>query len=603
MKKWFRRSSSGNGEGRSHRTLLRIGRMFDAVRVRMMAIILFAAMPIALIGGVQAWRNYHKTLAAPGYRTDLTLERVNLEIRHEVDDLGGMLRVVGHMALDDDGIRHMLELAQSLTGHHYEQIALVDALGNVVTQVGRSTNEKRLVLDDMPRFQGDVRVSYITADGQGQGIPTAFRVTVATMIGDGSGHLARNGFLTGIMPLSWQDRTMRPGDSRPEIVQRDSPVAIWVMSPNGSAAAPLCGDCGWPAMPSPMLMERVRRIMHFGRDHARGTLPDGAFSLGRVEGGVFVLAATRRNANERHAVLMFAIALVTSGLLLLTGLLGASKSADVLIVSPLRKLTASVNLWQLGGVYDVRSNWAMPFEVRQLAHAFSKATRRLARHERRLERAAVRQELLLKEMHHRVKNNLQIVASLLNLQADRITQPAAREEFAQARDRVRALATLHRYLYAEGGLYNLNMQSFVRELCGQIMHAIGEPDDGRITLDIQVEDLLMVPDQAVPLALIVTEAVSNTIKYAFPDHARGTLEVGLRQVDRMRACLWIADDGVGMAAGRVRRGGDERSGIGLQLIRGFARQLGGELQMFEENGTRYVLVFVIQQPEPDQDDI
>ncbi|WP_459727433.1 sensor histidine kinase [Novacetimonas hansenii] len=603
MNTMFRRSAPRNGEGRSYRTLLRIGRMFDAVRVRMMAIILFAAMPIALIGAVQAWRNYHKTLAAPGYRTDMTLERVNLEIRHEVDDLGSMLRVVGHMALDDEGIRRMLELAQSLTGHHYDQIALVDALGNIVTQVGRTEGAHRLVLDDMPRFQGDVRVSYINGGAESHNLPIAFRVTVATMIGDGSGHLARSGFLTAIMPLSWADRKLRPGDPRLDIVVRDNPVAIWVLNPDGSAAAPLCGDCDWPLMPSAMLLGRVQRIMRNGHDHARGTLPDGAFSLGRVEGGVFVLAATRRNAKERHAVLMFAIALVSSGLLLLTGLLGASKSADVLIVSPLRKLTASVNLWQLGGVYDVRSNWAMPFEVRQLAHAFSKATRRLARHERRLERAAVRQELLLKEMHHRVKNNLQIVASLLNLQAGRITQPAAREEFAQARDRVRALATLHRYLYAEGGLYNLNMQSFVRQLCGQIMHAIGEADDGRITLDIQVEDLLMVPDQAVPLALIVTEAVSNTIKYAFPDGARGTLEVGLRQVDKMRACLWIADDGVGMAAGRVRRGNEERSGIGLQLIRGFARQLGGELQMFEENGTRYVLVFVLQQPEPDQDDI
>lgn len=145
------------------------------------------------------------------------------------------------------------------------------------------------------------------------------------------------------------------------------------------------------------------------------------------------------------------------------------------------------------------------------------------------------------------------------------------------------------------------MQSFVRELCGQIMHAIGESDEDRITLDIRVDDLLMVPDQAVPLALIVTEAVSNTIKYAFPDQLHGTLEVGLRALDGGRACLWIADNGVGMAAGRNLRGAeDERSGIGMQLIRGFARQLGGTLQMFEENGTRYVLVFPLKQPDQDE---
>lgn len=99
----------------------------------------------------------------------------------------------------------------------------------------------------------------------------------------------------------------------------------------------------------------------------------------------------------------------------------------------------------------------------------------------------------------------------------------------------------------------------------------------------------------------MTEAVSNTIKYAFPDQQRGTLEVGLRALDGARACLWIADNGIGMAAARSHGEGQEaRSGIGMQLIRGFARQLGGDLQIFEENGTRYVVVFPLKQPEEDE---
>ncbi|GAN98481.1 MULTISPECIES: sensor histidine kinase [Komagataeibacter] len=592
--------SSGHGRQVRHRSLFtRVGRVFDAVRGRMMAIILLAAMPIALIGAVQAWHSYHSTLEAPGERTDLTVSRIDLELRHEADHLGSLLQAVSRMRLDDAGLRHMLELVQSLTGRHYSQIALADDRGNILTAVGRQGDAPALGADAMPRFQGDVRMVALTDPLTH--VPGYFRITVSAVIYDDAGRPARPGYLTAVMPLSWRSAILQASDPRLDLVQQNGPIQIWVVDSQARAAAPLCSDCNWAARPPDRIMQWARVTLATGGDHAHITLPEGSFSIGRVQGGVHVLTMTRRNAGERHAVVMFAISLVSSGLLLLAGLLGASKSADVLVITPLRQLTASVNQWQLGGMYEVRSNWAMPLEVRQLAHAFSKATRRLARHEKRLERAQARQELLLKEMHHRVKNNLQIVASLLNLQAGRIRQPAAREEFAQARDRVRALATLHRYLYADGELYSLNMQSFVRELCGQIMHAIGESDESRITLDIRVDDLLMVPDQAVPLALIVTEAVSNTIKYAFPDRQHGTLEVGLRALSGDRACLWIADNGVGMAAARNHSAAEEgRSGIGMQLIRGFARQLGGELQMFEENGTRYVLVFPLKQPEQDE---
>ncbi|WP_026018436.1 sensor histidine kinase [Komagataeibacter europaeus] len=592
--------SSGHGRQVRHRSLFsHVGRVFDAVRGRMMAIILLAAMPIALIGAVQAWHSYRSTLEAPGDRTDLTVSRIDLELRHESEHLSSLLQAVSRMRLDDAGLRHMLELVQSLTGRHYSQIALADDRGNILTAVGQQGGSAPLTMDAMPRFQGDVGI--VALNDPVTHVPGYFRITVSTTIYDDAGRPARPGYLTAIMPLSWRSAILQASDPRLDLVQQNGPVEIWLVDSHARASAPLCSDCNWSPHPPERIMQWARGTLAMGEEHAHITLPDGSFSIGRVQDGVHVLSMTRRNAGERHAVVMFAISLVSSGLLLLMGLLGASKSADVLVITPLRQLTTSVNQWQLGGMYDVRSNWAMPLEVRQLAHAFSKATRKLARHERRLERAQARQELLLKEMHHRVKNNLQIVASLLNLQAGRIRLPAAREEFAQARDRVRALATLHRYLYADGELYSLNMQSFVRELCGQIMHAIGESDESRITLDIRVDDLLMVPDQAVPLALIVTEAVSNTIKYAFPDRQHGTLEVGLRALSGDRACLWIADNGVGMAAVRNQPGTEEgRSGIGMQLIRGFARQLGGELQMFEENGTRYVLVFPLKQPEQDE---
>ena len=213
--------------------------------------------------------------------------------------------------------------------------------------------------------------------------------------------------------------------------------------------------------------------------------------------------------------------------------------------------------------------------------------------EAQLVRAQEQQNLLVLEIHHRVKNNLQVVASLLNLQASRIRVPEARAEFQAARDRVRALATLHRHLYADGGLHTINMRSFLTELCGQLFQAMGEKEGDRIQLVIEAPELRMSSDQAVPLALIVTEAVTNSIKYAFPGRRPGHISVVLTVVEGDRAGalqLVISDDGIGIPAGQQETESGTRDGIGLHLIRGFTRQLGASLTVEKGQGTRYAVL-------------
>jgi hypothetical protein len=177
---------------------------------------------------------------------------------------------------------------------------------------------------------------------------------------------------------------------------------------------------------------------------------------------------------------------------------------------------------------------------------------------------------------------------LLNLQASRIRQPQARAEFQSARDRVRALATLHRHLYVQGELHTINMRTFLVELCGQLFQAMGELEGDRIGLEIVASELPMLSDQAVPLALIVTEAVGNALKYAFPNGRAGHIAVRLDAVGGT-ARLIVLDDGVGIPAGRAETECGPRDGIGLQLIRGFARQLGAVLTVDQGTGTRYVV--------------
>lgn len=258
------------------------------------------------------------------------------------------------------------------------------------------------------------------------------------------------------------------------------------------------------------------------------------------------------------------------------------------VLEPLKSLNDAMIEWRTGADFKIQSRFAIPSEIVELSTSMRGATITLQQREHDLREAFARQDLLMQEIHHRVKNNLQIIASLMNLQASRIKLPEARAEFQSARDRVRALATVHRHLYAHGELHSIKMREFLVELCEQLFHAMGETPNDRIELDVSAPDVQISSDQAVPLSLIVTEAVSNAVKYAFPRGRRGSVSVRL-VTDDDDAELSIRDDGIGVPAGRVETESGTRDGIGITLIRGFARQLGATLTVEEGDGTRYIV--------------
>ncbi len=319
-----------------------------------------------------------------------------------------------------------------------------------------------------------------------------------------------------------------------------------------------------------------------------------AYATTLLPNGWRLIAATSAQRERLQGIRTLLVRMAELALLLLAGFAAVTLGADVAFGSPVRRLTAAVRRWQAGSPFDPGALAGAPNEVADLARSFRDATGVLRQKEAELGQAKERQDLLVLEIHHRVKNNLQVVASLLNLQATRIRVPEARAEFQAARDRVRALATLHRHLYADGTPHTINMRSFLTELCGQLFGAMGEKEGERIRLVIEAPELRMSSDQAVPLSLIVTEAVTNSMKYAFPDGRRGTVSVTLTEGGGALD-LVISDDGVGIVAGQGSPEPGRRDGIGLQLIRGFSRQLGATLDVEEGDGTRYA---VRLQPRP-----
>ncbi len=322
-----------------------------------------------------------------------------------------------------------------------------------------------------------------------------------------------------------------------------------------------------------------------------------AYATTALADGSRVITATSARREDAAALQELLVRLAELIAFLLAGLGTIVLGADIAFGQPLRRLSHAVRRWQDGASFDPGDFTGAPDEVQQLAQSFRDATAVLRQKEAELIRARERQDLLVMEVHHRVKNNLQVIASLLNLQASRIRVPEARAEFQAARDRVRALATLHRHLYADGELHTINMRSFLTELCEQLFQAMGETTGDRIQMVIDAPELRMSSDQAVPLSLIVTEAVTNSVRYAFPGGRAGRVEVSLTERDGSLD-LVIRDDGVGIQAVRPAAGAGARDGIGLQLIRGFSRQLGATLSIEEGQGTRYAVRLARQHPRP-----
>ncbi len=204
-------------------------------------------------------------------------------------------------------------------------------------------------------------------------------------------------------------------------------------------------------------------------------------------------------------------------------------------------------------------------------------------------RASLREkEVLLKEIHHRVKNNLQITSSLFSLQSASVEDPALLEMFRESENRIKSMALVHEKLYQSSNLARIDMAEYLQTLVPSLMRSYGG-SAANISLRLDVENVPLGIDQAIPFGLIVNELVSNSLKHAFAPGAHGELQVSLHpEDDGVR--FTVADDGQGFPAEVDFR---QTPSLGLQLVNTLTRQLGGTIEMHRDGGTRFRIKFKV----------
>jgi two-component sensor histidine kinase len=191
-------------------------------------------------------------------------------------------------------------------------------------------------------------------------------------------------------------------------------------------------------------------------------------------------------------------------------------------------------------------------------------------------------QAMLQEIHHRVKNNLQVISSLINMQVRKLDDGASRDALVECQTRVQAIALIHEKLYQSNDYARVSFSDYARSLAANIFHATGVSPSA-VSLELAIDDVALPVHKAIPCGLVLNELITNALKHAFGEGRAGTVRVGLAKADDTRAYLSVDDDGVGLPEGLdVRR----TNSLGLQLVAALAQQLDGDLTIGNAEGNQ-----------------
>jgi PAS domain S-box-containing protein len=205
----------------------------------------------------------------------------------------------------------------------------------------------------------------------------------------------------------------------------------------------------------------------------------------------------------------------------------------------------------------------------------------------KIKTALKEKEILLQELHHRVKNNMQVISGLIELQSLQLDDEAAREIFNETRDRVSSMALIHENLYKASDLGNINFEEYIKTLTKHLFHSYNVDFDV-VQLKIDVKDVFLDVQVGIPCGLIINELVSNVLKHAFPKDKIGEIEVSLLPAGDGRYTLIVKDTGIGFPKKLDFR---KTKSLGMQLVTMLVDQLEGTIELNREHGTEFIISF------------
>jgi two-component system, sensor histidine kinase PdtaS len=204
-----------------------------------------------------------------------------------------------------------------------------------------------------------------------------------------------------------------------------------------------------------------------------------------------------------------------------------------------------------------------------------------------LKKSLHEKEILLKEVHHRVKNNLQVITSLLKLQSHHVTDPKLLYIIKETQNRIMAMSFAHQKLYQSKNFSEVDFCDYLKKIISQITHIFGT-ESKNIRIKVNCENAMLGIETIIPCGMLVNEIITNSVKHAFPGNKRGEIKVTFRKADGDKYRLTVSDNGVGIPGGVDIA---DAKTLGLQLIETLAKQLEAKTELHGKNGTEYRITF------------
>jgi two-component sensor histidine kinase len=553
------------------------------LRRRLQAIITLALLPVVLVSifqGVARARldidNVHTTLLQQA-RTVAAGDQNLLSAAEQVLRAVGSLSEVRGMNGNCDGV-----LADTLIGvRYFSNLSRIDADGRVACSAmalahGMSAKDYEVFKDAQK------------TDGMAVSNELISRVTGQPVIGgmlalhkpDGS----FDGTIAITLDVHWIDYMLRAAN-----LPKGAVVAVYdrsgkVIATNNQDVGPVIAKASLSsgADPNSVSIAIDKRGDHwrFGNAALMGNSIFVAFAQGesRLFGNTYL-----------HVGLDFALPILMIGFAWVAIWLATDRQVTQWI-SYLRRIAAAYR----SGHYAIRPDLAeAPVEFKLLGDALSEMAEGIQDRDRRLREAVDVKTTLIKEIHHRVKNNLQIVMSLLSIQANQVKDLVAKDALLQAQTRINALALVHRILNELEDQSTLDIKQLLEELAHQIA---GGMSNDNVKVEVNVQSRVVSGSVAVALALFTVEALTNIFKHAFPEEKQGVIRVSMAPAPDGKLKLIIADDGLGFSSGETNRS------VGSRLIKTFGLQLGGVSSVHSEPGKGTVVDLVFPDPDLRQDE-